>query len=245
MPLAVSYTPAAGPRYAEDLWFDPFQNTNAGPGVSYRILEALGEYARGVFSSVDPDWLFRHHVGVEIALASLQTASGIAVQEQASAAQATRPGGSAPERVARIRASLGLNVSETARVLGVQRPTIYAWLADHSRPQRSHWLRLMAIDEIASAWMRRSALPIGDEIRQPGMDGRLLVDLLAEEPLPVGLIQERLAAIAPSTRGAARSTPTVPSVRESARRLGLEVTAGADQRQLDWITRRPFASEDD
>lgn len=245
MSMAVAYGPTAGPRYAEDLWFDPLQSTTAGPGVSYRVLEVLGEYARGVFSAVDPDWLFRSDAAVEIALASLQTASGIAVRERAPASQLTRPGGSAPERVARIRASLGLNVSETARVLGVQRPTIYAWLADQSRPQRSHWLRLIAIEEVAAAWMRLSALPVGDEVRRPAIDGRALVDLLADDPLPVGLIQQRLAAIAPSTRGVAQTRPPVPSVRESAKRVGLEATAGADQRQMDWITKRPFASEDD
>ena len=36
------------------------------------------------------------------------------------------------------------------------------------------------------------------------------------------------------------------SVRESAKRVGLEATAGVDQRQMeDWVTKRPFASEDD
>ena len=242
--MAVAYGPTATPR-SEDQWFDSLQSTTAGPGVSYRVVEVFGEYARGVFSAVDPDWLSRYHDPVELALASLQTASGIAVRERAPASQRTRPGGAAPERVARIWASLGLNVSETARVLGVQRPTVYAWLADQSRPQRSHWLRLIAIEDVAAAWMRHSALPIGDEVRRPAVDGRTLVELLSDDPLPLGLIQERLAAIARSTRSAAGARPLVPSVRESAKRVGLEATAGVDQRQMDWVTKRPFASEDD
>jgi DNA-binding transcriptional regulator YiaG len=244
--MAVAYGPTAGARYVDDLWLDPFQSTTAGPGVSYQVLEFLGEYARGVFGSVDPDWRFRYDAAVEIALAPLQTASGIAVRERAPASTQTRPGGSAPERVARIRASLGLNVSETARVLGVQRPTIYAWLADQSRPQRSHWLRLIAIEEVAAAWLRLSALPLGEEVRRPTIDGRSLVDLLTDDPLPVRLIHAHLAAIAPGTRGAAPTTTRVQSVRDSAKRVGLEAPANAGQRrQMDWITKRPFASEDD
>lgn len=243
MALALGSTAAA--RSADDVWLEVVQTTTAGPGVTYKVLEHLGEYARGVFTAVDPDWPLRNDVGLQIALAH-RTASGIAVRERAPVSALTRPGNSAPERVARIRASLGLNVSETARVLGVQRPTVYAWLAGQSRPQRSHWLRLIEIEDVAAAWSRLSALPLGEEVRLPTIDGRSLVDLLTDDPLPVDAIQAHLAAVAPTTRGTAPATTRVPSVRDSARRVGLEVAAGAGQRrQMDWLTKRPFASEDD
>lgn len=246
MSMALPYGPTAGARSADDLWLDVVQGTTAGSGVSYRVIEYLGEYARGVFTAVDPEWRFRYDAAVEIALAPLQTGSAIAVRGGAPSSALTRPGGSVPERVARIRASLGLNVSETARVLGVQRPTVYAWLAGQSRPQRSHWLRLIAIEEVAEAWLHISALPLGEEVRLPTFGGRSLVDLLTDDPLPVGPIEAHLAAIAPTNRGASPATTRVPSVRDSAKRVGLEATADAGQRrQIDWITKRPFASEDD
>jgi len=243
--MALGFGSTAGARSADDVWLEVVQTTTAGPGVTYKVLEHLGQYARGVFAAVDPDWQMRYDAALQVALA-LQTASALEVRERAPATGLTRPGSAAPERVARIRAALGLNVSETARVLGVQRPTIYAWLAGQSRPQRSHWQRLIAIEDIAATWLRLSALPLGDEVRLPTIGGRSLVDLLADDPLPVGMIQAHLATIAPTSRGSAPATTRVPSVRDSARRVGLEAAADADQRrQMDWLTKRPFASEDD
>jgi len=243
--MALAFGSTAGTRPADDVWLEVVQTTTAGPGVTYKVLEQLGQYARGVFTAVDPDWPLRYDASLEIALA-LQTASVLAVRERAPAPGLTRPGSSASERVARIRAALGLNVSETSRVLGVQRPTVYAWLAGQSRPQRSHWQRLIAIEDVAAAWLRLSALPLGEEVRLPTIGGRSLVDLLADDPLPLGTIQAHLAAIAPANRATAPATTRVPSVRDSARRVGLEAAADAGQRrQMDWITKRPFASEDD
>lgn len=99
------------------------------------------------------------------------------------------------ERVARIRDVFAINMSDLAALLGVTRPTVYAWL-EGQEPTKSEALRRIR-------WLARTAdvveqanIPRLDKlIRRPVVEGRSLLDLLKAGEDPHEAI-EALKAIA-------------------------------------------------
>ena len=87
------------------------------------------------------------------------------------------------DAIALIRSTLGLNMSETARVLRVERPTVYAWLSGKAHPRVLNYRRLWRIASLIRRYASHPE-PLPDLVRAPDEDGRSLVDLLAEPSLP-------------------------------------------------------------
>jgi hypothetical protein len=142
--------------------------------------------------------------------------------------------------LAELRSVLGLNIAETARVVGVERPTIYAWLGRRSIPQRANGVRLARLEGVVGMWRRLATGAPGPLVRAPGSNGRSLVDLLALDPIPETLVESRMREIA-----RVETAPRRPSVREIAERHGLATRSRAEsQREIDWLTRRPFGAEE-
>jgi hypothetical protein len=142
--------------------------------------------------------------------------------------------------LAELRSFLGLNISETARIVRVERPTIYAWLSRRSIPQQANGVRLARLEGVVAMWRRLTDRVPGPLVRAPGSDGRSLVDLLSLDPIPEALVEGRLREMVRTDTAARR-----PSVREIAERHGLAVKSRAEsQREIDWITRRPFGAEE-
>jgi hypothetical protein len=142
--------------------------------------------------------------------------------------------------LAELRSILGLNVAEMARVVRVERPTIYAWLARRSVPQQANGVRLARLEGVVGMWRRLTDQVPGSLVRAPGSDGRSLVDLLALDPIPEGLVGNRMGEMA-----RAAANPRGASVREIAERHGIRVgTRPESQREIDWLTRRPFGAEE-
>jgi len=133
-----------------------------------------------------------------------------------------------------VRSAFGLNVTELARVLGVERPTVYAWLRDEAVPQQANWHRLMAIATLADRWSLLSSAPVGVRLRSPNSDGRTLVDVLAEDPIPSGLVLDILDSVAASP---------IPVNRPRRRGLTLIESPNSDN-EMDRLTGRPMAPED-
>lgn len=90
----------------------------------------------------------------------------------------------ASELLAEIRASLSLNIKELATVLQVERPTIYAWIRESSKPQRQNLRRLHQLHRLAQVWNRLSNKPLGDEVRAFDNKERSILHYLAEEDIP-------------------------------------------------------------
>ncbi len=83
------------------------------------------------------------------------------------------------EQVMLVRTWLSLNVADAARVLQVQRPTIYAWTSGRAFPSQEHRQRIAAVYKLAGFWRERSAEPVGRRLRQPVVAGRSLFELLS------------------------------------------------------------------
>jgi DNA-binding transcriptional regulator YiaG len=211
------------------------------------LTEMLGDFARGLFVSVEPSWPLRPAYLYELSLLyEPGTGTVTAVRTKTTTEWEGSSQISPAALLAEIRSSLGLNIADLARVVGVERPTIYAWMSGRSTPQKANALRVVRILDVAAHWQRRSDMPLGDRGRVPGPDERSIVDLMALDPLPVGLLEERLADAARHEAGSAAETRRASSdIREVARRHGIAARPRHDsQAEIDFLTRRPMGAED-
>jgi len=123
------------------------------------------------------------------------------------------------ERVAALRRYFSLNITDLAKVLRVERPTIYAWLQGNAAPHPGNLKRLEQIYQLSRDWRTLSAAPAGKYIYAPFEDGRSLLGYLSTEELnetairqAFSLLQARLAQ--------AKVTSTRRSVAEVAKLHG-------------------------
>lgn len=83
------------------------------------------------------------------------------------------------EMVSVARAALSFNIKELAQILGVQRPTVYAWIGGEAEPQPENLRRLNALVDCARRWSALTNLPLGEDVRRPHFEnGKSLIDLL-------------------------------------------------------------------
>ncbi|MDG4549427.1 MAG: helix-turn-helix domain-containing protein [Candidatus Contendobacter sp.] len=106
------------------------------------------------------------------------------------------PGETAPEepapavqsladRVSAIKAAFGLTISQLAKVLRVERQTIYDWMDEEHSPQLQEQKRerLAAIERWAAQWNALCPWPAGKGITTYQVEGATLLDLLLADVL--------------------------------------------------------------
>jgi len=84
----------------------------------------------------------------------------------------------APRVLAALRESLGLSITDLARVLDVSRPTIYAWMKGETEPRSELWPRLREMEQLASQAEAYSLPRPARLVRRPLADGASLLDRL-------------------------------------------------------------------
>jgi len=139
--------------------------------------------------------------------------------------------------LALIRESFGLNVTSTAAVLRVERPTIYAWLGGTVTPHPANRARILTLAHLGQRWQSMSGRRLGLLELEDDSDGESLLGLLTEPEVPVESIQNRLLTLA------ARSVPATkkPGVREVAERSGIDTDRIFEQDdQIDLIAGKKF-----
>lgn len=141
-----------------------------------------------------------------------------------------------PEMLALIRSTLSLSVTELAAIMGVERPTIYAWTGEKAIPQVRHLERIRSILSIAEACASESPLPIGKAIRSAGKETSIL-DLLTKEHLDREEILRRVNALR-SVESAVR-----PSIRELAAKHKIKQRVSGQQDAVDWATGKRTTDE--
>lgn len=251
LPFAsTSGTSAGVPRVLETGWAWTTTGRSSLGAAATEAGIVLRSMAIGMIDAVDPGWLATASMYYGHVLGDAP-GTGASLVLRRPERRMTSVGGNAmaPDQViAEIRATLGLNISETARALGVERPTVYAWLASRGQPQRANVLRLRRVAGIAALWRRRTNLPLGDHVRVPGADGRSIAELLADETLLERELAERLDAFAADllSPGAKLRRPGVANVHDVASRHGIITRPpAAGDREIDWLTRPSFVDEDD
>ncbi len=138
------------------------------------------------------------------------------------------------ENLARIRANLSLNVSELARILGVERPTIYSWMGDDEvvlRPDNRR--RLAQLERVALHWREGSELPVGALIRQANPRGESVVSLLEARQY------ESAMRMLSSLRAKAKEKPRrrLPTVQDSLKAQKRSTNIGLDRGEIDRVSR--------
>ena len=83
-----------------------------------------------------------------------------------------------PGVLAGLRESLGLSITDLARVFEVSRPTIYAWMKGETEPRPDLWPRLREMEQLASRAQRYSLSRAARLVRRPVLDGTSLLERL-------------------------------------------------------------------
>lgn len=142
------------------------------------------------------------------------------------------------EMLAVVRAHLAPSIVETAFVLGVERPTIYAWMSGRSEPHERNRRRLHELFGFAMKWSRLSPSPLGVRLRHPDERGVSIVDLLRSNRFEEA--GERLGALA-RLEAVATEAPRAASVRSVLARHGLEERVRPNSDEVDRLSGKRIA----
>lgn len=151
---------------------------------------------------------------------------------------------SVSDKISEIRSSLTLNITQTAEILKVRRPTIYSWLREQSVMRSRNTYRLDLVYLIAQMWKKLSDAPIGNGIYLALNDqGDTLIRLLAQESINVGSVKSALASISSKTSESPRPSLDPKLLLAS---MGIEEQNIIMQRETidDLSGKRPSSSED-
>ncbi len=98
------------------------------------------------------------------------------------------------EHVANIRDVFAVNMSDLASVLGVTRPTVYAWLAGQE-PKGEAVIRIQQLSRVADQFNQANIIRLDKLVHRPILNGRSLLDLLKTDEDPIAALST-LKAIA-------------------------------------------------
>lgn len=129
---------------------------------------------------------------------------------------------SAAEQLTFIRHYLSLSISDLARVVGVQRPTIYSWLQNQTAPRRESLERLAMLERVAAYWKSLASRPLGALASLAvGGNGETFAVLL--ESAAAEQLHEMLDQLA------ARLTKRTPSIKATLESNGLPDVSEAER----------------
>ncbi len=150
---------------------------------------------------------------------------------------------SVPRLIAQIRSSLSLQVTQLAEAIGVERPTVYAWIKEQSEPRPQKRIRLKELYQLARRWDEFANEPLGKELTEVASDGHTILEFLLQSEIPRALVVERFRAIAREKRR--RQTVVPPektSLSQIAREHGIDMTRVSEQNdQIDIVTGKRIA----
>ena len=96
-----------------------------------------------------------------------------------------------------ILKNLGMSMTDLASVLGVQRPTIYAWLRKDALPQQRNLDRLDYLYRVSQTWLDIAGRPLYRYLRHTfGKNGKSLFTLLKSENDNIDEIKQHFEALA-------------------------------------------------
>lgn len=106
------------------------------------------------------------------------------------------------EHIANIRDVFAVNMSDLASVLGVTRPTIYAWLAG-KEPKGEAVIRIQQLSRAADNFNQANIIRLDKLVHRPILNGRSLLDILKtdEDPIEALLTLKAIADREAQSRG--------------------------------------------
>ena len=177
------------------------------------------------------------------AMQSVTPASGAYIVVQAPAREATilDPAAATPVDISRqlafVRHYLSLNTTDLAKVLLVERPTVYAWLDGRWDPKQENKSRIRKLYQLARSWQEMSRQPIGKLLREPVGDGTCLLDYLVRNSLEIAAINRVLELVRAMAEQEVK-TKQLRNVREVAKQRGFKpITSTQEDERFDQATR--------
>lgn len=136
---------------------------------------------------------------------------------------AANPGerNSLPEKLDSIKTRLGIGIKHLAAALGVERPTVYAWMKGERLPQQKRWERIQSLLELADHWQELSRHPLSRRIFVPFESGQSAMDLLSADTLDIPKVKKMLNSLAADENDrSARLKEKAVSMRERMKAKG-------------------------
>lgn len=90
--------------------------------------------------------------------------------------------------IQRIESTFGMTREELAKACKTTRKTIYNWLNHEAEPQARNRQRLFDLDILARDWADAGYPQRQDQLNRPLIDGRTVMDLLADDTIDRELI---------------------------------------------------------
>lgn len=121
------------------------------------------------------------------------------------------------EHVANIRDVFAINMSDLASVLGVTRPTVYAWL-EGQEPKGEAVIRIQQLSRTADKFYLANIIRLDKLVHRPMLNGRSLIDVLKtdEDPLEalatIKAIAEKEAQTRREPKGSGKSLRSLDDV---------------------------------
>jgi DNA-binding transcriptional regulator YiaG len=160
----------------------PYRFCLINPSANFRVVTALFlSFTPGTGGMMTPHstremnrWLYTPQIHVEHSDAKNTEYSGAKNVDTRSPA----------DLVATIRDGFAISMSDLAAVLGVSRPTAYAWL-EGQEPKPEAMMRIQGLSRAADEFSRANITRLDKLVHRPILDGRSLLDLLKadEDPL--------------------------------------------------------------
>ncbi len=138
-----------------------------------------------------------------------------------------------------IRSSFGIGVSQLAKFLQVERPTVYAWLQSRNDPRSDNRKRIKTIWDIAEEWASNGLPALAAALDQVIADGKTIREQLEQEHLRIFVVNRAIRSFAPTATYDIAAGRKGRLLAESFGRS--ESSSAADQ--FEAITGRPFAED--
>ena len=201
-------------------------------GCLYRSDDVLapdqGSGARGLYI------VFVAHVGP---FSTSTTSDSPRRSQSLASASAIKP--TVAQMLIDIRISFGIGMSQLAKFLQVERPTVYAWLHSRNVPRHDNRRRIESIWELAQTWSSRALPAHASALDHVAVDDQTICDLLEDKPLRDFVIRKAIHDLA---LDAAPVPGTGRKGRQLAQRFGRIESQEAFE-QFEAITGRPFAED--
>jgi len=123
------------------------------------------------------------------------------------------------ELLAGIRRYLSLNVSNLAKVLRVERPTVYAWLSGEALPRLGNLERIRKVHFFAREWRKVSSEPVRGMLKIRYSEMPSLLEQLEQENIDEQAVRDTLSAL----QVALSRVPARKSVVQIAKEKGLQL----------------------
>lgn len=132
-----------------------------------------------------------------------------------------------------IRDFFNFSVSDLARLLLVERPTIYSWLSGSTAPQRANLVRLSTFFEIAEDVREQLSQTLTDGPRLTRANRELALEALGTHMEQPKIATNRLYAMFVSDRDFHLARTNRPSLRDIANRHGMGKETPGDERAFE------------